>query len=106
MKVFLKKNVLLIYSTSPDCLVPFGPHMEGCSTWTIVPFGKHLEGCDTWDMVPFGSHLEVLVSLGPLVCIATTMPTRRYATMVIPSFRSQPLAAHWCQYTTLTYSNR
>ena len=37
-------------------------------------------------MVPFGSHLEVLVPLGPLVRIATTRPTTRYATMVIPSY--------------------
>ena len=37
-------------------------------------------------MVPFGSHLEVLVPLGPLGLIATTRPTTRYATMVIPSY--------------------
>ena len=37
-------------------------------------------------MVPFGSHLEVLAPLGPLVRIATTRHTTRYATMVIPSY--------------------
>ena len=37
-------------------------------------------------MVPFSSHLELLVPLGPLVRIATTRPTTRYATMVIPSY--------------------
>ena len=40
----------------------------------------------TWVTVPFGSHLEVLVPLGPLVRVATTRPTTRYATMVIPSY--------------------
>ena len=84
---FLKNNMPFwyIYCTSPDCLIPFGPHVERCGTYAIVLF-SHLEGCSTWVMVPFGSHLEVLVPLGTLVRIATTRPTTRYATMVIPSY--------------------
>ena len=47
---------------------------------------SHMEGCGIWVTVPFGSNLEVLVPFGPLVRIATTRPTTRYATMMIPSY--------------------
>ena len=105
-----KKHVILIYCTSPDCLVPFVPHMECCSTWRIVPFGSHLEG--TWvSQTHSASQTELAPLWGRITCLnvvscVAEWQTRHCRTVCVwracPT-RSPGAHSHYYAYYTIRY---
>ena len=46
-RYFWKEHVILVYCTSPDCLIPFDPHLKRCGTWVMWHLG-HGPSARTW----------------------------------------------------------